>query len=699
MTAPTRLILGFFLCVTCWSRHTFADNTSTSESPPLDLFIRGANPDFREVSRIGLGQEVDFGRSDIEGFRTAAADSFLKQVPGFSLFRRSPSITTNPTAQGVSLRGTGPSGAGRTVVLLDGIPLNDPFGGWISWGRVPMEGIDRVRIQQGWASNHWSYLGFAGNIELQTREPVSNSRSVTLAGGNRDTRKAHASIGKRTETLGISLGVESFSTDGYKSLSNEDRGAIDIDTDSHHNLGYGKIQFAPSSDVSAYFLWNGFSEGRSAGTNLTRNGTSIQTVASGGRINALEGGDFRFDLFGTFTEFESTFSSQSDDRQSETPASNQFDVPSYMSGLQADWATKVDDVWYLELGADAITRQGESNEDFRYVDGEFLRRRRAGASQEAMGSYVFARSKLASDFSLDGYARANVWRSRAIFREERELNNFAFDRYERSSNSWKMYPEYRLQAAWELTKEDTFRSALTYGSRIPTINEIARPFRVRNDVTEANPALVREKNVGIDLQYDRRLDPFETSFVLFANQLQDYIGNTTLQSSRDAPSFCGFLPEGGVCRQRQNIEEAIVLGTSVGSTVSLSKTISAHVAYLYTRSEVTHSSASPELENRDLIQLPRHQAVSQLRFADAEFRSMFQLKYVGSQFEDDLNTLKLAPYFTADASVSVPLVKGIDIFATAENLFGEIYEVSKSGDGSTGIGAPLLVITGVRGSY
>src|SRR6185436_1817974 len=72
-------------------------------------------------------------RADIRQSPGVVADDVLRQVPTFSLFRRSSSLTAQPTTQGVSLRGIGPSGVSRTLVLLDGIPFNDPFGGWVYW--------------------------------------------------------------------------------------------------------------------------------------------------------------------------------------------------------------------------------------------------------------------------------------------------------------------------------------------------------------------------------------------------------------------------------------------------------------------------------------------------------------------------------------------------------------------------------------
>src|SRR5690349_12031981 len=60
-------------------------------------------------------------------------DEALTMTPGVSLFRRTSSLAANPTTQGLSLRAIAPSGAGRTLVTLDGAPQNDPLGGWVIW--------------------------------------------------------------------------------------------------------------------------------------------------------------------------------------------------------------------------------------------------------------------------------------------------------------------------------------------------------------------------------------------------------------------------------------------------------------------------------------------------------------------------------------------------------------------------------------
>ena len=71
----------------------------------------------------------------------------------------------------MSLRGIGPSGQSRTLVLLDGIPFNDPFGGWVYWTRVPLESVDRVEITEDTSSSLYGNIAMGGVINIITSHP------------------------------------------------------------------------------------------------------------------------------------------------------------------------------------------------------------------------------------------------------------------------------------------------------------------------------------------------------------------------------------------------------------------------------------------------------------------------------------------------------------------------------------------------
>jgi len=109
--------------------------------------------------------------ADIRQSAAVSVDDVLRQLPTFSLFTRSSSISSNPTSQGVSLRGIGPSGVSRTLVLLDGVPFNEPFGGWVYWTRVPLESTDRIEVVDGPSANVYGNYALGGAINISTAHP------------------------------------------------------------------------------------------------------------------------------------------------------------------------------------------------------------------------------------------------------------------------------------------------------------------------------------------------------------------------------------------------------------------------------------------------------------------------------------------------------------------------------------------------
>jgi outer membrane cobalamin receptor len=133
-------------------------------------------------------------REDIERSAARTLDDLLRQIPGFSLFRRSSSLVAHPTTQGVSLRGIGPSGVSRTLVLLDGVPLNDPFGGWVYWSKVPLESIEPLEVVRGGGSALYGNYALGGVINIVTRKPQASGIQGKLDGGTRDTAGVGGSL-------------------------------------------------------------------------------------------------------------------------------------------------------------------------------------------------------------------------------------------------------------------------------------------------------------------------------------------------------------------------------------------------------------------------------------------------------------------------------------------------------------------------
>jgi vitamin B12 transporter len=154
-------------------------------------------------------------------------DILRAQAPGFSLFRRNSSRTANPTTQGVTLRNFGPSGAGRTLVLLDGIPLNDPFAGYVLWSEVPTASVHSVLVQPGSGAGLFGNAALAGTIFLLSQRIDSTAASLDGLGGNAETYEASVVGAVVNHSLGLEVVADRFSTGGYPVIASEQRGPID----------------------------------------------------------------------------------------------------------------------------------------------------------------------------------------------------------------------------------------------------------------------------------------------------------------------------------------------------------------------------------------------------------------------------------------------------------------------------------------
>ena len=239
-------------------------------------------------------------------------DKTLEQVAGFSLFRRSDSRSSHPTAQGVSLRGVGASGSSRSLVLLDGIPLNDPFGGWVRWAQVRTERVERVEILRGGGSQLWGNYALSGIINILTAEPSGRNVSLSAGAGSLKTGQADFSAAERMgESLSLALEGGWTSSKGYIPVRGDQRGLIDTDAGfSSRSLGlvFGK-RFANGRRLSLRGGW--YEDERDNGTRLTRNAT--RTGYAGAGLSLVQGraGLFEIRTFGQAGHFESVFSSQS----------------------------------------------------------------------------------------------------------------------------------------------------------------------------------------------------------------------------------------------------------------------------------------------------------------------------------------------------------------------------------------------------
>ena len=246
----------------------------------------------------------------IQNSPAVVADDVLRQVPTFSLFRRTSSLASHPTAQGVSLRGIGPSGVSRTLVLLDEVPFNDPFGGWVYWTRVPLMDTDRIEIVDGATSSLYGNYAMGGVINIVTNRAEPRTLNFRPQYGNRGTPKMDVFGSDVWGKLGATFNATKFSTDGYKIVAEEERGPIDNEAWVKYQTGSGKLDYRASDRVNLFMRAGVFDEKRSNGkTGVVpeTNKTNWKYGNGGGRLNLASGNTIDARVFFDRSHFYSTF--------------------------------------------------------------------------------------------------------------------------------------------------------------------------------------------------------------------------------------------------------------------------------------------------------------------------------------------------------------------------------------------------------
>jgi len=626
-------------------------------------------------------------RDDIRQSASQTVDDLLRQVPGFSLFRRSSSLVTHPTTQGLSLRGIGPSGTSRALVLVDGVPANDPFGGWVYWSRIPMQGIEQIEVVRGGGSSAWGNYALGGVVHVLTRRPTERAVFFDGSYGTRDTMNFDLLLHEVQGPLRLTLEGNYFDTGGYPVVKESRRGSIDIDADSRHTTFNGRVELVASPEASLFVSGTYFDEERGNGTPLQLNRTGSGSAAVGGRLGTLDDGEWRLTLFADDQKFRSTFSTQALDRNSETLALDQR-VPTTSAGGWLQWSRKFGS-HLVAAGGDARWVSGETNERV-YNAGAFARIREAGGQQFIGGLFVQDVYTPHPAWELVGGLRGDYWHSYDGTRHD--TPPAAGVPAEQTFNDIdRIIPSGRVAALFHATPTTDVRASAYQGFRVPTLNEQYRVFRVRNDVTVANESLRPEQLTGGELGVQQRWGPLEGRITGYWNEVQDLVANVTLTSR--LPD----CPVGTTCRQRQNLDLARIRGLETELELRPARDWRLLASYLFADARVVEASQQPGLEGKRLAQVPEHSATAAVRFARPDwFNASLTARFVGDQYEDDINSLPLGSYVVVDLAVSRAFGKHTEVYVAVENLFDRIYTTGRTSEGVISIGEPRVARAGVR---
>jgi outer membrane receptor protein involved in Fe transport len=640
----------------------------------------------RTQTRLGdvAGSLVVLSSADLSTTAAATLDDALRQVPGFTLFRRSGSRTANPTTQGVSLRGVGASGASRALVMADGIPLNDPFGGWVYWGRVPLESVERIEVLRGGASSLYGSSALGGVVNIITRRPNANALSLEAAYGNQGTGEASLFATGKRDGWGASLGADFFRTRGYRLVDERERGSVDLPAGVRRSTIELTIDRRLNERGRLFLRGSLFGEARTNGTPLQINRTHTRQLSAGLDWQQPVAGSFTLRFFGGTQVYDQTFSAVSPDRKTETLTRLQRS-PSQSRGFSAQWSRALGQHQTLVAGIEAQEVRGASDE-ISFAAGRPTSLADAGGRQRNMGIFIEDLINQGARLLFRVGARVDSWRNTDAFQATRPLiqtaaavTNIFPDRAETAFS-----PQGSL--LYRLTDRLSLNASVYRAFRAPTLNELYRGFRVGDVLTLANESLRAERLTGGEAggQFnlpDGRLN-LRTTF--FWTEVVRPVANVTLNVT---PVL--------ITRQRQNLGRTRSRGLELEMDAPLTSTWSVSGGYLFVDATVLEFPANSQLTGKQLPQVPRHSFTFQTRYMNPSlFTLAFQGRASSSQFDDDQNLFPLDSYFTLDAYLARRVTPRLELFLAAENLFNQRYTVGRTPVRT--LGPPLLFRAGFR---
>lgn len=648
------------------------------------------------ASEVPFTVEVIPGESLSDG-PVLTVDDALRGSADFSLFRRNDSMTANPTSQGVSLRGLGPSGASRSLVLLDGVPLNDPFGGWVPWSLLPMDGIDRVEIVPGGGATAWGNEALAGVIQIFTTAPAAGTGDIVGRLGDFDTRSAAFSEAAALGPGVLDLRGQEAATDGTVLVAPANRGPIDVDASSHHESASARWRGSLGGAISAVVSVRSFDEWRDNGTpyqqNRTRSLFGSATLA--GQIGSSE--SWMATAYLQNQNASQTFSSVNAARTAETPASNQFAVPTTAVGF-AGSTTWIDGTSAVTIvGADVRDIRGETREDFSYTNGAYTEQRFAGGRQTFAGAFAERTQAFGPAVHLTLGVRLDRWENSDGHLRNTSVASGALllqDLYPTRTGT-EFSPSAGL--TWQAAESLEFHVAGQRAFREPTLNELYRPFRVGSTVTLANPGLSTEHAVTAEIGVTWTKGRLRVAAEGFAARLQDPVDNVTLVAGPGTFPGFGTLPAGGVGQERLNLDRIDSAGGEADVSWAQTDQWRIDLSVIGENATVGAAAVAPNLVGNRIPEVPHWNAALGVTWHPVNRLYLSaRVRRTGSVFDDDQNRLPLDPATVVDASARVLVVKHAEIFLSAENAANALIQTAHSAAGVYNVAPPRLVSAGAR---
>ena len=622
----------------------------------------------------------------IQATPAQSLDDVIRTIPGININSDS-SYQVHFTANGITMRGLGSGADTRTLVMLDGVPLNGPNQGVVQWLQVPLESIDQAELVRGGGSALWGNYALGGVMNIVTRPPATSQASGDIGYGRYDTTRVNAyGASAVNKAFQFSGNVNYFNTAGYNRVPEDQREPLDIPTTFEATNAQAIARFTVNPTLTGFVRGNFYHGDQTLGTPLSTNDTRLATIAGG--LNKLSAGGSSLVLNGFYRD--SRFQTDNPGAPDDAPPRTAEYVQNAHVGDWTDFGSSVQ--WntshsmrlpLLSVGAD-VHRTTGSDAAAIYDERHSQIRTDVGSGTQLLTG-VFGQASVVPvpDVEILANVRFEYFKN--------------FDGFDGNPGGIGPVPDTtatattgRVSVRYKLNQIVALRGAVYNGFRAPQLDDLYRGFSIPGGTFLPNSQLVPETLQGAEGGVDVSGNGVRAQVTGFYNQIKDLLTSRNLDDNELPPGF--FFGTRNI-----NAGKLHSSGVEVETNWAMSSSVSANVAYTYTHSQIVENPVDPASVGLQLFGVPKNKASAIVTYAGPSgFKAATRVRYQQEHASDPGHTLVEPSYTVWDLSASYRVNKRLEVFGTIENLFNLTYVASNSGFGPPQLGTPFSPFAGLR---
>ena len=654
-------------------------------------------------------------------------DQLLREVSGVNM-GGAPFYETDPTGHQTKLRGV--TSNASVLVLVDGVPVLDPFYSTTQWFKMPLSAIDHIEVVRGGSSSLWGNQAVAGVINVITKKPVDNSTQIEANYGSLNT-----TIPSVTQNLLLGNGLalrlsgDLLNTTGYQTTPSQFLSTVPGKSTDGATNGNAQVAayYTPNADLSA-FLRAGYHRQNEdiGGYQFGQNLQTSPDAAAGFTKTIMGRGRADIRLWGQYLTFD-----KYNGAGCYLVSATTCNTTAVTSPL-VQFANSHDENPYHEFGGSAILSSAalsgvlasaQGGVDYRLDGGQdsawtynkptttngsaaSINRINFGSGrQQFLG--IFSQLRLVPLLRLEATVsvRYDYWtNTNGIAEMTKYTNGVAGAPIGGSvpSSSWGSF-DPSLSVRYALGDQVSVRGGAYRSFRAPGLNNLYRSYSSTTSISIANPNLSPSTLLGGELGMDFRTSIVTLGVTAFDDYTKDLITTYKVPNAAAAPpavvAICG--PTLANCPATVNFntnsQNAVARGLEFVGSVRVTRSFTVDASYTYTESHYTATSTGDPI-NVQLGAIPRNLATLGVTWdVTPRWNAYAGLRYSDFMYLDINQTIPQPAFVLVGASMSYRVAKQLQLYGGVVNLTNASYvDVGTTSAASQTLGLPRTVTAGVR---